>query len=220
MEFITILTLMALGFTLAAPLGPVNAEMIKKSLAHRTGWIYGFMTGIGAMTGDFIIASSILFIGAEVFSKYLENVIISVSLLLANITILGYIGISALKTEINVDTEDTDIDMSLLKQYRIGFFLVITSPWSYAWWASFGPYLLNTGIPLDTSASRLIATTFFLTGILAWLVLFNILLKLSHSFASPKVLGLITKGSAVILLLFAIKTVFDVFCILFQFCIF
>lgn len=218
MDVITILTLSGLGFTLAAPLGPVNAEMIKKSLSHQNGWIYGFLTGIGAMTGDFIIAMSILFIGAEVFSEYINITWIKVLLLLANIVILGYIGISALHSDIKVETKDVDVNLSITKQYRIGFFLVLTSPWSYAWWASFGPLMLDSGIPLSTTGERLIATIFFLSGIFTWLVIFNILLKISHTFASPRILSLITKGSAILLLGFAAKTAVDLLCVLFIFC--
>lgn len=230
MDIAIIITLAGLGFSLAAPLGPVNAEMIKNSFSSKSGWKYGVTTGIGAMTGDLVVAMSALFVGAEILASYLEITWVIVSLLSANVVILGYIGIKSLKIEINNSEETTDptqpvetdaikYQQSFFKQYRLGFVLVLTSPWSYGWWASFGPVMLSSGIILDTFGNRLEATIFFLSGIFLWVVLFNGLLKISHQFASPKFLKRVTQGSALILLLFALKIVLDIICLLTDFCL-
>lgn len=68
-NFSDFLFLAVLGFTLALPLGPVNMEMIKQGVAKKRGWILGILTGIGAMTGDFIVSMSVLFVGSEVLSS-------------------------------------------------------------------------------------------------------------------------------------------------------
>lgn len=229
MDIVTIITLAGLGFSLAAPLGPVNAEMIKNSFSGKNGWKYGFTTGIGAMTGDFVVAMSALFVGAEILAIYLEITWVIVSLLSANVLILGYIGIKSLNIEIdssdeNLDpTQSKDVKKSInkpsfFKQYRLGFVIVLTSPWSYGWWASFGPVMLSSGIILDTFGSRLEATIFFLSGIFLWVFLFNGLLKISHQFASPKFLKRVTQASALVLILFALKIISDIICILSDIC--
>ncbi len=211
----TVVLIMFMGFTLAAPMGPVNAEMIKRTLSSKFGWKLGAITGIGAMTGDFIIAMTVLFVGGVLLSTLLEISIIKLLLFLANAFILGFIGISALRSKVdedNLELNNTN-KHGLPKQFMYGLLIVMTSPWSYLWWVSFGPVILESGIPLLTMLDRLQVTVIFLTGIFTWVVLFNLALKVSHSFASPKVLNLITKGSAVLILLFAVKILGDALCI-------
>lgn len=219
MEFEYILTLSFLGLTLAAPLGPVNAEMIKKTISHERGWRLGLITGFGASTGDFTIAMTVLFIGAEVLVPLLEISWLKVTLLLANVIILSYIGISSIRSEINEVEVSEDQNNGAFKQFKLGYLLVISSPWSYAWWASFGPVMLDLGIPLTTFLQRLEATMYFISGILIWVILFNVLLKFSHNIASPKILKFITVSSAILLLAFALKIVLDIICLLVGFCL-
>jgi len=224
--FDDILFLMGLGFSLAAPIGPVNMEMIKRALQSKWGWLLGVVTGIGAMTGDFIIASVVLFVGDEYLRSLVETQIIYIILILFNIYILSYIGISALRSDIEeIKTDNSNENMpedqelieptlsmqtkGLVRQYATGFVIVVTSPWSYFWWTSFGGYIINSGLPLDSITERLIVTIFFLSGILAWVLLLGLLLGISQRVASKRVLTIITKGSALIILGFAVKILYD-----------
>lgn len=212
---INFLRLSALGFSLAAPLGPVNMEMIKQGVKHkgRSGTLRGFITGIGAMSGDFTIAMTVLFIGASILKSLLEINEITITLFLGNTFILLYIGFSAFSTKIdtqinpeNLNTsEDVKVDDALSplhKQYFTGLIIVITSPWSYLWWASFGPVVLNMDIPLDTLLDRFITTIMFLSGIFTWLIVLAIALNISSKFASNRIQNYITKGSALIIIYF------------------
>jgi threonine/homoserine/homoserine lactone efflux protein len=211
----TVVLIMFMGFTLAAPLGPVNVEMLKRTLSSKTGWKLGTITGVGAMSGDFVIAMTVLFVGGVLLSALLDIMIIKLILFLVNAFILGFIGISALRSKVeedNLELNNTD-NHSLPKQFMYGLLIVMTSPWSYLWWVSFGPVILESGIPLLTMIDRLQVTVIFLAGIFAWVVLFNGALKVSHSFASPRVLTWITKGSAMLIILFAIKILGDALCI-------
>lgn len=215
-EIATVVLIMFMGFTLAAPMGPVNAEMIKRALSSTSGWKLGAITGIGAMSGDFIIAMSVLFVGGVLLSTLLEITIIKLILFLANAFILGFIGVSALRSKVeedNLELGDSKNNHGLVKQFMYGLLIVMTSPWSYLWWVSFGPVILESGIPLLTTIDRLQVTIIFLAGIFAWVVLFNLALKVSHSFASPRVLNWITKGSAILILIFALKILGDALCI-------
>ncbi|MFX0212380.1 MAG: hypothetical protein ACFFDT_40780, partial [Candidatus Hodarchaeota archaeon] len=69
-----------LGFTLAAPLGPINAEVIKqalnKSVSEKLAWGSAILTGIGAMTGDFVVAFSALTVGGEILIDIFSNPVI------------------------------------------------------------------------------------------------------------------------------------------------
>ncbi|MFX0087869.1 MAG: hypothetical protein ACFFAU_19615, partial [Candidatus Hodarchaeota archaeon] len=108
-------TVAILGITLAAPLGPVNVEMIKqglnKSIPHKSAWIAAILTGVGAMNGDFIVATTALTVGGEILINVFSSPLIKLCLFMINIIILGYLGISAL-----IQNTDKEINFKNEKQ--------------------------------------------------------------------------------------------------------
>ncbi len=204
-----------LGFSLAAPLGPVNMEMIKVGTSRRFGWIFGIITGLGASTADFLIATIVLFIGAEFFSGLLTIRIFFVILLFLNAGILGYIGIGALRSKSEFGSDEIVEGSSVLRQFVFGFVLVITSPWSYLWWVSFGPTIISTELPLSTFWDRGVVTMLFILGIWLWVFLLNFMLLVSEKLASEKTLRWITVGSASLILIFAFSIALDAIWVLF-----
>lgn len=220
LSFDQIILLIGLGFTLAAPLGPVNAEIIRKSTQHKSGWGFGILTGFGAMTGDFVIATSILYLGNEIFLEFIEIQQVKIGLLLLNILILSFIAYKGFKVDYSsLDTEQRNKVShytfgKIGKQYALGFAIVVTSPWSYLWWTSFGTVILESDIPLADNLERLIVTMFFLAGIGFWIVLITFTLAMSHKVAEPRFLIYIQKVAALIIAGFALKLVYDVLIII------
>lgn len=204
-----------LGLTLAVPLGPVNAEIIKqvldKALTTKFSWLLALLTGIGAMTGDFIVAFSILTIGIEILEVIFLNPYIKIVLYLINTIILGFLGITALfrKQEPLLSQDDSSKDQvityfeiqKVLKQYITGLSLVITSPWTYFWWFSVGTLMITYENP--DLISRLIIVIMFLSGILLWNLFFSTSLSIVGQIPNPRFFQWITKGTAIILLFFA-----------------
>ncbi|NHJ01294.1 MAG: hypothetical protein EAX86_04085 [Candidatus Heimdallarchaeota archaeon] len=209
-----------LGITLAAPLGPINVEMIKQALnisyGHKVAWLSSILIGIGAMTGDFFMAFMALTIGGETLEDIFSNPLIKLILFVINILILGYLGISSLlkKTEgiISIDntnlisTSKNQINISryLSNRYITGLSVVISSPWSYLWWISAGTIILFSDFNAPDLVSRLIIVLMFLSGILAWVLIFTTFLAVIRRSPNPRFFNWITKGSAIILLFFAI----------------
>ncbi len=69
MLFIGLIAGIALGLSMAAPPGPVNAVIAGKT--SEKGWSYGFRVGFGALTSDalfFVIA----YIGSSFLNRYRE----------------------------------------------------------------------------------------------------------------------------------------------------
>ncbi|MFW9778468.1 MAG: LysE family translocator [Candidatus Heimdallarchaeota archaeon] len=208
----------ALGFTLAVPLGPINVEIIKTildgSISENTKWIAAVLTGIGAMTGDFLIAFSALTIGGEILINLFSNPLIRLGLFTLNVLILGYLGISALIShppQLSSDEESPNQQTTSLvrkrrfaQQYVTGFSLVVTSPLTYGWWISVGTLILFSDLAMTPDlAVRLLVVIMFLSGILAWVLLFPTLLSIVGRLPNPSLFQWITKGTALILLYFA-----------------
>ncbi len=210
----------SLGVTLAAPLGPINLELIKNaldtSITRKAAWISALLIGIGAMTGDFIVALSALTVGGEVLESFFSNLWVKFLLFGLNLIILGYLGISTLlKTPIESSNsfnpklhDDKSLNhvksISLLKKYFTGLSIVVTSPWSYLWWTSVGTIILFSDFSLPDLNSRLIIVIMFLSGIFAWMIAFSSTLTIIGKSPNPKFFSRITKGTAFILLFFAL----------------
>ncbi|UCG00717.1 MAG: LysE family transporter [Candidatus Heimdallarchaeota archaeon] len=204
-----------LGFTLAAPLGPINAEVIKqaldKAVSEKLAWGSAIITGIGAMTGDFVVAFSALTIGGEILTDVFLNPIIKFLLFTVNIIILGFLGISALiakqislEDRLNDQNETLRSDYSrLVKQYITGFSIVVTSPWSYLWWVSMGTLILFSDLNVPNPLFRLGIVMMFLSGVLIWQVFFTTLLAVIGRLPNPKLFVWVQRGTAIILLGFA-----------------
>ncbi|MHA2054339.1 MAG: LysE family transporter [Candidatus Hodarchaeales archaeon] len=209
-----------LGVTLAAPLGPINLEIIKQSfdssVAPRIAWFSTLLIGIGAMSGDFIVAFSVLTIGGEVLDSLFSIPIVKILLFAVNLVILSYLGLSTFLKSTNDDflsltkeetheTFATTITFSrFLNRYLTGLSIVVTSPWSYLWWTSAGTIILFSDFSLPDLFSRLIIVMMFLSGIFLWMFSLSTILAIIGRSPNKKFFMVITKGSALILLLFAV----------------
>lgn len=204
-----------LGFTLAAPLGPINAEVIKqalnKAVSERLAWSLAVLTGIGAMTGDFVVAFSALTLGGQLLTNIFSNPGIKFLLFSINILILGILGVSALASkpilmEAKINSKYESIHsgyLRLARQYIIGFSLVVTSPWSYLWWVSMGTLILFSEFNVPDPLLRLGIIFMFLTGVLIWQLFFTTLLTIIGRIPNPKLFVWVQRGTAIILFGFA-----------------
>ncbi|MHA2244262.1 MAG: LysE family transporter [Candidatus Hodarchaeales archaeon] len=204
-----------LGFTLAAPLGPINAEVIKqalnKTVSERYAWSLAILTGIGAMTGDFVVAFSALTVGGEILTDIFSNPVITFLLFSVNILILGFLGASALFSKpIPVNNRPNTQNESLYqgylrlaKQYITGFSIVVTSPWSYLWWVSMGTLILFSDFNVPDPFFRLGIVIMFLSGVLIWQLFFTTLLAIIGRYPNPELFVWVQRGTAIILFAFA-----------------
>jgi threonine/homoserine/homoserine lactone efflux protein len=215
-----------LGLTLAVPLGPINVEIIKQSLelsrGHRIAWFSAILIGIGAMSGDFFMAFMALTLGGEILIDIFSDPLIRLILFIINIAILGYLGFSTLLkgseiTENNNNKDESQVAHSVssnaniirhyTNRYITGLSIVVSSPWSYLWWVSAGTIILFSDFNTPDLLSRLIIVIMFLSGIFLWIIIFTTILAVIGQSPNPKFFRWITKGSAVILLFFAILIV-------------
>jgi len=171
MTFQSLLQAYFIGWAVAAPIGPVNLEIIRRALRHRT--LAGFMTGLGATTADLIY---VLLTGFG-FAPFLQNPAVMRASHLLGGTLLLILSWGALrdgirrlrqKTSRGSETENCISLVPALPLHRhwaTGLGMTLLNPMTIAFWAAL-PGALFKGAP-GTPLS------IFTIGILVWLGAFS-----------------------------------------------
>ncbi len=185
----------AIGFLVAAPVGPIGILCIKRSLTK--GRSSGLITGMGAATADTLYGCIAAFGMTAVSNLLLTYKDIFQSI---GIFFLLYLGIKSFFKESNGTTIAIDRDNELFKDYISTFFLTVTSP---ATILSFIAIFAGIGIlPKDTFTAFSLVSGVFLGSSFWWLFLSLIASKVGNKIGN-KQLTLINKISGIVLILFS-----------------
>ncbi|HOW57572.1 MAG TPA: LysE family transporter, partial [Smithellaceae bacterium] len=139
MEKYSLLQNIILGLTLAAPIGPVNLEIIKRGL--RSGFRQAFFTGAGAMSADATYLT-LIFFGLTAF---LNIAILKIILGIGGSIILIYLGISSAREfRRGYDKNNRRRQRVFNSSFATGYILAISSPMTIVWWTGiFGALLAS-----------------------------------------------------------------------------
>ena len=125
----------ALGWSVAWPPGPINAEIIRRGLAH--GFWSGFSVGLGASTGDGVWAIAAV-LGASALLAWrqagflLALLSTAVLLLLAAVYLRGaWHGVRHWRAGAAPPPQGSD---GRRTGYLLGLGLALSSPWNLAFW--------------------------------------------------------------------------------------
>ncbi len=167
MDLTFLLRGLAIGFSIAAPVGPIGVLCIRRTLAD--GRAAGLVSGLGAASADacygFIAAFGLTFI---------SNILIDqrIALRLIGGAFLVYLGIKTLLAKPAEQTQTTMTEGShLIAAYASTFFLTVTNPMTII---SFAAIFAGLGIANANGNYRTAATLVagvFLGSALWWLVL-------------------------------------------------
>src|SRR3954451_18268632 len=111
-----------LGFTLAAPIGPVNSARLDKGI--KNGFWHAWVVGAGSMIADGIFMLMVYF----GMIQFLEIPVVQIFLWLFGGLILIYSGVESIKNANMITLNYSRNKESLLKCFFTGFIMSITSP--------------------------------------------------------------------------------------------
>jgi threonine/homoserine/homoserine lactone efflux protein len=165
-----------LGFSIAAPPGPINAT-IANEIAAKKSWWAGFSLGLGAMTADgvFLVLTYlgwtelIVGIGGLTFWIYLVGGLV---LILYAVLILRRSKTKLRKNEGFLDTEK-QVRRAGKISFITGLSMGLSNPYQIAWW-------LTVGLAAISSFGAIVALGFFL-GIVSENLIFTKALSLGFS---------------------------------------
>lgn len=165
MSLTILLSYILLGFTLAAPIGPVNSARLDKGI--KNGFWHAWVVGAGSMVADGIFML-VVYLGMV---HFLEIPIVQIFLWLFGGFILIYSGIEGIAKANAITLADSRGKDSYLKCFMTGFIMSVSSPLSILFWLGiYGSFLAKTA-QMNGTGSLLIYSSMIFLGLTLWDIL-------------------------------------------------
>ncbi len=174
-----------LGWSVAWPPGPINAEMIRRGITgHQRS---GIAVGLGASSGDFIWALVVASgLGALANVPALRPVLTGVSFVL--LLVLAWVFLKGAFKSYQAVKRGTFHEVTAAARpttaggFVLGLTLALTSPWNIAFWFGVLGYQSGAGLPFGSAAVKAAAVV---SGALTWCMVLALALRLGARFATP-----------------------------------
>jgi threonine/homoserine/homoserine lactone efflux protein len=200
-----------LGLSLAAPIGPMNLEVIKRGIT--SGFLQAWYVGLGGLSGDIMILIGIFF-GLH---QVIELTYVQIVMYVIGIFMLGYLGISSMKIAFS-KVPHLDRSEGLTSQgknaYLTGFLIAIANPLSLLFW--FGVFGTSLKVLMEVNSTIISLVCSF--GIIVGLFLWNLNLCFTSHFSkkimSERFMRGITLLAGIFLFGYAVNFVYHLFLLL------
>lgn len=165
MSFNILFSYILLGFTLAAPIGPVNSVRLDKGI--KNGFWHAWIVGVGSMIADgcFML---MVYLGMV---HFLEVPIIQIFLWLFGAFILIYSGVEGMLSINSITLSNSRGKDPLYKCFLTGFIMSITSPLSILFWLGIYGSVLAKTAQTNGTESLLIYSSMIFLGLTLWDIL-------------------------------------------------
>lgn len=186
---------MIIGFSIAAPIGPVGILCIHRTLA--CGRLSGLATGLGAATADGIYAIVAAF-GLTIIADLLTGHLIIVRIVGG--AFLVYLGLRIFLSSPPTDTT-TSKKSTFLKDYGTTFFFTLTNPLTILSFAGIFA-ALGPGSPQGNSGSAVLMVVGIIAGSVLW---WGLLVSGTSVFGSrfnTRTLVLVNRLSGILIIVF------------------
>jgi threonine/homoserine/homoserine lactone efflux protein len=200
------------GWVVAAPIGPVNLEIVRRSLGRRL--LDGFMVGLGATCLD----ACYLLIFTAGFGAALNHLPwLRMALFLAGGALLVALGSLALWEAWGClqgrDLLAQEVPRARSAQWReslpghfgLGFLMCATNPMTLAFWASLS--LRFADLPMD---QRLMASGMVWLGAFSWILTLTAILAFARRWVGPRLFAAVTVIGGACLIFFGVSFLLQV----------
>jgi len=187
-----------LGFSVAAPVGPIGILCINRTI--NKNYVSGLITGLGAATAD-LIYGLIAGFGLTIISDFLISHKLWIQII--GLAFLFYLGVKTLVKKKNEIKFDKSLHKGLFKDYLSTFILTITNPMTILFFIAVfaGLGLANTSN--DKISAILLVLGMFFGSAIWWLILSGLSYNLKKRI-SKKILLRIDFLSGITIIIFGI----------------
>jgi len=181
------------GFSLAAPPGPMNALIASRSLAS---FRRGFLTGLGAMTADFIL----MIITYAAVGMINSSIVRFIYILGGAYMIFLALATARSNLEVSRDSKGSRTTASIVS-YTTSLALGLTNPYQVLWWFSAGLSFM--------SIFGLEAIAGLFTAILLWIIIFPLFVRAGYYYGGRFAAIAVKIFSVAVLTAFALLILYE-----------
>lgn len=188
-----------LGLSLAAPIGPVNVEIIRRGL--NSGFRAAFLTGCGAVSADATYLILIFFGSAS----FLDSQYLKIILGFAGSIILIYLGITSIKDFLRPRDFLSASSQRLWKNpFAAGYILAASSPMTIVWWTGVFGATLASRTGTGTIWFAFLSCLSILWGCVIWVLCLAAVLHFGRQFVNSRITGMISLAAGIFLCCFGL----------------
>jgi len=185
MQTATLINGFLLGWSVAWPPGPINAEMLRRTLLPRSrggGFWNAWQLGLGACTGDFLWALAVMAgAGALLNTPRVRLVlgVVSFILLLLLAAMFARNAWRSAHASISPDSVSEDRNVPVRNKYGgyfLGLMIALTSPWNLGFWLAVigGQQSVTRDASFQNSLAFAVSVVL---GAVAWTLIFSLAIK-------------------------------------------
>lgn len=197
----------ATGWLVAAPIGPVNLEIIRRSLGR--GLLRGWLVGVGA---TFVDATYLILFSAGLGAVLERAPRLTTALFVAGGVLLTWVGIGALREawlclrrgweearrlQSAAPRRLTRFSDSHLGHFLLGVAMCAANPMTLAFWSSLALRFAHL-----TSSGRLLASGMVWLGALSWTLTLMAMLGLARRWVGPRMFAVVTSAGGLCMVYF------------------
>ena len=193
-----------LGVTLAAPIGPVSVEMIKRGL--KSGFWSAFSVRLGGAIGNTLCLVA-TYVG---LSQVMGRPLVMNVLGLLGSLLLIYMGISTLvRHAVIVDLSANNNNVPHHNGLLWGFYLSVISPVTLVFWPSIFAASMNAEGSI--SIEGFLLNLFVIAGVLIWGAVLSLTLAFGNRILNKTTINILTKIAALLMIFYGLKYAFYVY---------
>jgi threonine/homoserine/homoserine lactone efflux protein len=190
-----------LGISLAAPVGPINIEMIKRGISG--GFWQSWLVGLGGVSAD-LVYLIVIFFGV---GQMMKHPIVVICMYAVGACMLVMIGINSMKASVQkqVISEGEHRPDLGKNSFLTGFLIAIINPINLVFWFGvYGSTLTDLTSKLSLHWALFYSATIFV-GIILWNLNIAFTVHFARELVSERVLKAVTFVAGIILIWFGIS---------------
>lgn len=151
-----------LGISLAAPIGPVNVEVIRRGLRH--GFLSALLLSLGAATADTTYLLLIYF----GLSNFINIPLIKTSIWVFGAIVLLYLGCLSVKEYFDKIYFQKTNPKAGRNSFIAGYLITISNPMTIVWWLGVFGAIIGSSIQMVSKTAALLSSLTIIIGVILW----------------------------------------------------
>jgi L-lysine exporter family protein LysE/ArgO len=171
---------MTIGVALAAPIGPINIEIINRGI--RNGYLQGWLVGLGALSADTVYATLIV----SGLTPLADSPALRVPLFLAGAAMLCWVGANSVRAALHGGGPGEGAVAGGRASYLTGLLMAVFNPMGIVYWLSVGAALVADAVERVGQAGAPLLVGGVFAGILLWVTLLSWLAQVARRFVTGR----------------------------------